>query len=785
MFRRGVLGYLPVNVAQAVAGFGAIVVFTRLLSPADYGDYALGFSVGGLVYTCLFTGTEAAMARFHAAEEQGGDLARLHGTLRRAFLVAAVLTPLVTAAAVLLLPLSAGLRGAVAAGVGSTVTRSLLKLGQERRRAAGEVAGYAVYDIAQTLGAVGLGIAFALLGLGGAAPLLGAGVASAVLAAIALPRELEAARGGRFDRERFARYAAYALPVSLSLVMALVLATTDRFVLAAFTDARTVGAYHAGYSLSNRTLDILFIWLGMAGGPAAVAAFERGGEAALHKAAAPQAELMAFLAIPAAAGLALVARPLVELMVGPELRDGAARVTPWIAAGGLMGGATTYYLHTAFTLSRRTGRLLIAMAIPAGANLALNLVLTPRFGHRRELCAGPRRLRGAGPRGAAAAGPVVGAGPLRTGGGGDDAGGAAAARLRRRGRAGAQGGGGRGGVRGGRRPAGRLGRALPRRGDAAGLAGAHRMTAVETPNARWAAARPRLSVLVPFFRDDPRPLLADLAGEAQALEGAAEVVVLDDAGGDPARSAGAAHAVGASPLPAVLLASGVNEGRARGRNRLAAAARGRHLLFVDADMRPGAPGFLRTWLDLVEAADPPAAFGGFTVPLGPPAREHKLHHALQAGAECLSAAERARNPAKHVFTSNLLVRRDVLEAEPFDERFAGWGWEDVEWGARAAARFGVTHIDNPAVHLGLDTAAALAAKYEQSPANFARLLQLHPDLVRAFPSYRAARWLRRTPARATVRKALRALVLADAAPLRARAAAMRLYKAALYAEVVG
>src|SRR6202012_3988054 len=43
-------------------------------------------------------------------------------------------------------------------------------------------------------------------------------------------------------------------------------------------------------------------------------------------------------------------------------------------------GVTTYYFHTAFTLSRRTGLLLAPMAVPALANVGLCLVLIPRFG---------------------------------------------------------------------------------------------------------------------------------------------------------------------------------------------------------------------------------------------------------------------------------------------------------------------------------------------------------------------------------------------------------------------
>jgi O-antigen/teichoic acid export membrane protein len=242
------------------------------------------------------------------------------------------------------------------------------------------VRGYAVYDIAPTGGGFLVGIALACAGFGGSAPLLGAGVASAVCLIWALPSELSQMRGGRFDQARLTAYMAYGVPIALSLLMSLALATTDRFVLAGYMTEATVGAYHAGYSLSNRTLDVMFAWLGMAGGPACIMALERGGHEALVKTAREQAGFMVLIALPAAVGLALTATPLADIMVGPALRTSAARVTPWIAISALFSGLTTYYLHTAFTLSRKTRRLIVAMAIPAAANLALTLILIPRFG---------------------------------------------------------------------------------------------------------------------------------------------------------------------------------------------------------------------------------------------------------------------------------------------------------------------------------------------------------------------------------------------------------------------
>jgi hypothetical protein len=137
-----------------------------------------------------------------------------------------------------------------------------------------------------------------------------------------------------------------------------------------------------------------------------------------------------------------------------------------------------------------------------------------------------------------------------------------------------------------------------------------------------------------------------------------------------------------------------------------------------------------------------------------------------------------------VFSSNLLIRRDVFEAEPFDPGFVGWGWEDVEWGVRVSRRWPITHVDNPATHLGLEPPRELAAKYEQSAQNFARLALSHRETVHAWPSYRAAQALARLPLKALWRPLLKAAALAGAGPARLRAFALRLYRVALYAEYV-
>ncbi len=307
---------------------------------------------------------------------------------------------------------------------------------------------------------------------------------------------------------------------------------------------------------------------------------------------------------------------------------------------------------------------------------------------------------------------------------------------------------------------------------------------VTTDNARRKGARPAVSVLIPFLRDDPSELLALLDEEAGAVDRAVEIILLDDGTNDPELTARLQAIVRGMALPARLITLTRNEGRSKGRNRLAQAARAGSLLFLDSDMRPDHRRFLWTWADLVAREDPAVAFGGFSLLQAPTDARFSVHRSMAAKSDCVPFEERARTPEKYVYTSNLLVRRDVLEAEAFDAAFVGWGWEDVEWAMRVSRRFRVIHVDNPATHMGLDTVEALAGKYEQSAGNFARVVARHPDIVGGYPSYKAARLLKQIPRLDRIRPFMKRAATADWMPTGARAFSLRLYRASLYAEAV-
>lgn len=380
MFWRGVVGYLPANLIQGVVGFAAIIAYTRLLTPEDFGRYALSFSIMTLVHVVTFSWLEAAMARFWAAQRSPQDLADHFASLYRTTLrLTLIFVPLVILGG-LYWPMPHDYRLPIIVVLVGIPIRCFAKLAQERYRAAGEVAKAARLDIWNTLAAFAVGVAAAFSGSGATSPMIGLLLAPLFALPFIFPGEWRQTKGGHVQLKRLRNYALYGYPIAASLGLAIVLSSTDRFLLAWFLDDAAVGAYHAGYSIANRTLDVMFIWLGAAGTPALVMALERGGREDLQIAAKEQASTLLLIGMPAAIGLALVARPLAEVLIGENLRHAAILVTPWIALSALLSGMTVYYFHQAFTLGQRTGWLLVAMSVPAISNVALNLILIPYFG---------------------------------------------------------------------------------------------------------------------------------------------------------------------------------------------------------------------------------------------------------------------------------------------------------------------------------------------------------------------------------------------------------------------
>ena len=295
---------------------------------------------------------------------------------------------------------------------------------------------------------------------------------------------------------------------------------------------------------------------------------------------------------------------------------------------------------------------------------------------------------------------------------------------------------------------------------------------------------PAISVLIPFYNTSPAKLVQALIEQAAGCSGAVEIVVADDGSADKSLGPEILALLKAHSARGALITPARNVGRARIRNMLAAAAHGEYVLYIDCDMRLGSPRFLSTYLALCHETEREIVYGGFVMAqvdrgLDP------LPGYFGRRSDCLPAGRRRENPAKSTLTNNLLVRRAVMLATPFDEGFVGWGWEDVEWALRAAETRTIDHIDNPVINPANGPAAELIEKFGFSAGNFQRLVQRHPVAAARYPIYRASRIAHAIPLTGYMAPLLRSIALDPHRvwPLIVRYYALKLYRACMYRDI--
>lgn len=381
MLNRHLLTYLPVYAAQILVGFGSVVVFTRVLSPEEYGRYTLVLAGALLIQTLIFTWLDAAVARHHARATARG---RLGGHLATAFSIygaLALASLVIFGGAIAFAPVSAEMKTVCAFALVSQVLRAAMMLALETRRAEGEAVRFALLESFILSAGFGLGVVFILAGgMGPAGPFAGVALACIVALLIDIPVLLSKAKRDRAGPRRALRFFAYGAPVAVSLVFEHLLSTGDRFVIAALMGEAATGAYAAGYGITDRSLNIIFIWLGMTAGPLAIKAFEHEGAEAARAVLRQAAGLMGLIAIPAAVGIALLSEPFARLLIAESLAGAAAPIMPLIALGAVLNGFMTYVFHESFVIGRQPRVMAGLMAGGAVLNLLLNLALIPLFG---------------------------------------------------------------------------------------------------------------------------------------------------------------------------------------------------------------------------------------------------------------------------------------------------------------------------------------------------------------------------------------------------------------------
>ncbi|GGK71104.1 glycosyltransferase family 2 protein [Rufibacter glacialis] len=253
-----------------------------------------------------------------------------------------------------------------------------------------------------------------------------------------------------------------------------------------------------------------------------------------------------------------------------------------------------------------------------------------------------------------------------------------------------------------------------------------------------------LSILIPVYNQPVGALVQALRQEATSLPGPVEILVFDDGSAQATKDQNR-HLIGLSGVIYQELSQ--NVGRSQIRHLLAQAATYPHLLFLDSDVLPVHPDFLRRYLEQPAEA---VVVGGVSYAEERPSAGTSLRWVYGKAREEAPAAVRQKFPYERVFASNLLVPR-ALFLEHFPKlEITGYGYEDTLFAWRLQNQhIPVKHLENPVWHLGVEPNEVYLLKTQQALQNLVVLHQRFQvgENSRLFQAYHAlerkglSRWL--------------------------------------------
>jgi O-antigen/teichoic acid export membrane protein len=370
--------YLMARGVPGVVAFLAIPLFSRLLDPAGYGRYALVVATVGVLNALLFQWLRLSLVRFLPGAGAGADARRLKSTLATVCGVIVLALGAVAAAACLFAD-SAESRGIIALCWATLAIQATFELCCEYARGSLRPWYYMRLQLARALAFVSLGALFVYAGAGWWGPL--AGAATGMLMAVALAWRVDWSDARLLvDRALLGGLVRYGVPLSLTVALTVVIATSDRYLIAWLMGEDAAGLYAVAADFTAQTLTLLMMAIHMASFPVAVRAWESGGAPAVREPMRANAALLVAVGVPSVVGMTVLAPGVARLFFGPGFRDAAAGIIPLVAAGTFVAGLKAYHFDAAFQFAHRTTSQVWIVLVAAVLNVCLIRVAVPNWG---------------------------------------------------------------------------------------------------------------------------------------------------------------------------------------------------------------------------------------------------------------------------------------------------------------------------------------------------------------------------------------------------------------------
>ena len=230
-----------------------------------------------------------------------------------------------------------------------------------------------------------------------------------------------------------------------------------------------------------------------------------------------------------------------------------------------------------------------------------------------------------------------------------------------------------------------------------------------------------LSILIPTFNYDTFPLVENLWNQIIVEKIPFEILVGDDKSTD--LDIIKKNKKINSLEYCSYITNNINLGRGHNINELAKKANFEWLLILDCDVLPSDLKFIKKYLHQINLNSFTVFFGGLIYHLNKPNNDEMLRWIYGHKRESVVLEKRKINPYQTTLTSNILLKKQILESYPFPSQIKNYGFEDLVFILELKKNnIKIEHVDNPVYHMNLEKSIIFIKKFESSLRNLKILI---------------------------------------------------------------
>ncbi len=362
--------------------FAGLALYSHLLSPEEYGEYALVLVASGFMNSVVFQWLRLSMLRFLPSDRTEEDSVRTLSTVGLGFFMLVGITGCIS----LIGFLSVGWRyelgslwflATVCGWLQAWFELNLTLLRSKLRPALYGLLMFSKSMLTLLVSVFLLSVWHwksngLLLGL-----LLG------VLLSVLWPSIRLWSRPLRlmsFDRILIKKMISYGLPLTISFSLGVVIHYTDRIVLGMWHGSDATGLYSIAFDFSEFSLMTIMMIVNLSAVPIVLRAFEQSGQEAASIQMRKNGVMLVAVAVPSTVGLIVLAPNIVEVCFGQSFESAALYIIPIISVAALLRGMKIYYFDMAFQFYKNTRLQIVPAVCAAVLNVLLNLWWVPNWG---------------------------------------------------------------------------------------------------------------------------------------------------------------------------------------------------------------------------------------------------------------------------------------------------------------------------------------------------------------------------------------------------------------------